>query len=185
MSLPSIEDGFLVVDPPRPEDRRADREGGVAARHAPGEARTSCASRSGGATIWHHAYLPDERHDDNNLGPPSLLLRLVTDLPLDLTELLADLSGVDLKPFRPARGRPLDRRPALTRAHGGQRQPTRPSRSKGCRAAGPARGPCRADHPRRGADGRLAGKRVTVLAHSRGGILARAYLAAHPDEGAA
>jgi pimeloyl-ACP methyl ester carboxylesterase len=31
--------------------------------------------------------------------------------------------------------------------------------------------------------GDLAGKKVTVLAHSRGGILIRAYLARHPEEG--
>jgi hypothetical protein len=49
MSSPSIENGFLVVDPPRPEDQRADREV-VLLLHGREGAKTSGDSLNGGAT---------------------------------------------------------------------------------------------------------------------------------------
>ncbi len=93
MSSPSIENGFFVVDPPRPEDRRADREV-VLLLHGRGETSEWRYPQWRG-NHWDYAHPPTDRHDDNNLGPPNLVLRLVTDLPSDLTELLADLSGAD------------------------------------------------------------------------------------------
>ena len=184
MSLPSIENGFLVVDPPRPEDRRADREV-VLLLHGTGGSKDEWRFPQWRGNHWDHAHLPDDRHDDNNLGPPSLLLRLVTDLPSDLTELLADLSGVDFslsdlrEDVRCWTGvlRSLGHTVVNYSQRGPQQKVAVPLAQLEDHVV-----PIIRDEV---LTGRLAGKRVTVLAHSRGGILARAYLAAHPDEGAA
>ena len=165
MTLLGAEHGFLEVFPHQPDQRRADREV-ILLLHGTGGSKDDWRFPRHRDLHWDFNHAPANRHDDNNLLPP-------VDLnPLDafsLSDLRTDIrcwTGVLTALGHTVINYSQDGKQSVVEV---------PLVQFAQRIVPFIRNEV--------LTGRLAGKRVIVLAHSRGGILARAYLHSFPDDG--
>jgi pimeloyl-ACP methyl ester carboxylesterase len=163
MTILGAEHGFLEVEPHDRADRRADREV-VLLLHGLGGSKDDWRFPAWRDYHWDLAHDPPDRHDENNLTPP------LDHLPeFGLSPMRTDLrcwSGV-LK----ALGHTV-----VNYSQDGPQSVVDVPLAQFEQRIVPF---LRSDV----LTGSLAGKRVIVLCHSRGGILVRAYLHRHPDDG--
>lgn len=166
MTILGREHGFLEVEPHDPADRRADREV-VMLLHGLGGSKDDWRFPAWRDYHWDLAHDPPDRESDNHLTPPLLPSELLPDF--GLSPMRTDVrcwSGV-LK----ALGHTV-----INYSQDGPQDTVAVPLAQFERRIVPfVRNEV--------LTGRLAGKRVVLLCHSRGGILARAYLHHHPDEG--
>lgn len=166
MTILGAEHGFLEVEPHNPAQRRADREV-ILLLHGLGGSKDDWRFPAWRDNHWDLAHDPPDRESNNHLGPP---LSPFDHLPeFGISSLRTDVrcwSGV-LK----ALGHTV-----INYSQDGPQDTVDIPLAQFERRIVPF---LRNDV----LTGRLAGKRVVVLCHSRGGILARAYLHRHPDEG--
>lgn len=168
MTLLGAEHGFLEVEPHDPRDRRADREV-VLLVHGLGGSKDDW--RFPVTRDLHYDLLrpPPDRHDDNHLTPPLS--------PLDhLPEFGLSPKRSDVRCWTGVL-KALGHTVVNYSQDGRQSTVDVPLAQFEQRIVPFLRAQVLTD--------RLAGKRVVVLCHSRGGILIRAYLHRHPDEGSA
>jgi pimeloyl-ACP methyl ester carboxylesterase len=164
MTLLGSDHGFLEVEPHDPAARRADREV-VLLLHGLGGNKSEWSFPAWRSYHWNHAGNPEERESDNHLLPPLSPWELIPEFSLsDLREDVPCWSGI-LK----ALGHTI----INYSQDGPQEVVDVPLAQLEERIA-----PFVRDEV---LTGTLAGKRVTLLCHSRGGILARAYLRRHPE----
>lgn len=167
MTLLGAEFGFLEVAPAEPADRRADREV-VLLLHGLSSNKMDWRFPAWRQVHWDHARVPANRRLDNQYYPPTLPWNFLpavslSDLRDDVRCWSGVLRGLGHTVINFNQDRPAERlEVALT--HFEERI-----------------APYVRDEVLTGA---LAGKRVTLLCHSRGGILARAYLRRHPEASA-
>ena len=163
MTILGAEHGFLEVEPHDRAKRRADREV-VLLLHGLGGGKDDWRFPDWRDYHWDLAHDPPDRHDDNNLTPP------LDHLPeFGLSPMRTNLrcwSGV-LK----ALGHTI-----VNYSQDGPQSVVDVPLAQFEQRIVPS---VRSDV----LTGNLAGKRVIVLCHSRGGILIRAYLHRHPDDG--
>jgi pimeloyl-ACP methyl ester carboxylesterase len=166
VTILDAEHGFLEVEPHDPRDRRADREV-ILLLHGLGGTKDDWRFPAWREVHWDLTRPPPDRGSDNHLTPP---LSPLDHLPeFGLSPLRTDLrcwSGV-LK----ALGHTV-----INYSQDGAQDTVDVPLDQLERLIVPF-------VRRQVLTGRLAGKRVVLLCHSRGGILARAYLHHHPDEG--
>jgi pimeloyl-ACP methyl ester carboxylesterase len=163
VTILGAEHGFLEVEPHDPADRRADREV-VLLLHGLGGTKDDWRFPDWRDYHWDLAHDPPDRHDDNNLVPP------LDHLPeFGLSPMRSDLrcwSGV-LKA--------LGHTVVNYSQEGSQEVLDVPLAQFVQRIVPFLRSNV--------LTGNLAGKRVVVLGHSRGGILIRRYLHELPEDG--
>lgn len=166
MTILGAEHGFLEVEPHDPADRRADREV-VLLLHGLGGTKDDWRFPAWRNKQWDHAHAPADRQSDNHLLPP---LSPWDHLPeIRVSDLRTDVrcwSGV-LK----ALGHTV-----INYSQDGPQATVDVPLAQFETSIVPF---IRTEV----LTGALAGKRVVVLGHSRGGILARAYLHRQPAQG--
>jgi pimeloyl-ACP methyl ester carboxylesterase len=166
MTLLGAEHGFLEVEPHIPTERRADRDV-VLLLHGLGGTKDEWRFPQWRDKHWDHTRPPANRDAGSHFGPPVAPWDVVPELGLsDLGTDVRCWSGI-LKA--------LGHTVISYSQDGNQSTVDVPLRQFEDRIV-----PFLRDEV---LTGDLAGKRVVVLCHSRGGILVRAYLHRHPDEG--
>jgi pimeloyl-ACP methyl ester carboxylesterase len=162
MTILGREFGYLQVHPGLPEERRSDREV-ILLLHGLGGSSGDWNSPQWRSYEYDHQHEPANRHDNNNLTPP------VNHLP--------DVSLSDKREIRCWSGilRGLGHTVIHYSQEGEQDIAEVPLGQLENLIVPYIRETV--------LQGSLAGKQVTVIAHSRGGILIRYYLARNPEEG--
>ncbi len=162
MTILGAEHGFLEVEPHTPQLRRADRRV-VLLLHGLGGSKDDWRFPAGRGVHWDHRHDPPDRHSNNHLTPPLLppfppfgLSAMRTDIRC-WSGVLKALGHTVINYTQDGRGDVVE--VPLAQLEG--------------RIAPFIREDVLTDQ--------LAGKRVVLLCHSRGGILARRYLREHAD----
>jgi pimeloyl-ACP methyl ester carboxylesterase len=168
MTILGTEHGFLEVEPHDPAERRPDRDV-VLLLHGLGGTKDDWRFPVVRDLHFDLSRAPPDRHDDNHLTPPLS--------PLDhLPEFGVSPLRTDVRCWTGVL-KALGHTVVNYSQDGPQRTVDVPLEQFERRIVPFLRSDV--------LTGRLAGKRVVVLCHSRGGILIRAYLHRHPDEGRA
>jgi pimeloyl-ACP methyl ester carboxylesterase len=168
MISPGHQDQFFQVEPDDPRDRRSDREV-VLLLHGLGGNKDDWRFPEWREAHWDVAHDPPNRHDDNHLRPPLSPLELLPEF--GLSELRSDSDVRCWSGVLKALGHTV----INYNQDGNQDTVDVPLAQFEQRIVPLIRNEV--------LTGQLAGKRVVLLCHSRGGILARAYLHRHPQEG--
>ena len=164
MTTLGVDHGFLEVLPHNPAERRPDREV-VVLLHGLGGNKSDWAFPAWRGYHWNHSATPGNRHSDNHLGPPYTN-------PLDWLDALTDFSLSDMSTsVRCWEGmlRSVGHTVVNFSQDGPQAEVEVPLEQFETSIVPFIRNELLI--------GPLAGKKVTLLCHSRGGILARAYIA--------
>ena len=163
MTILGAEHGFLEVEPHTPQLRRADRRV-VLLLHGLGGSKDDWRFPAGRGVHWDHRHPPPDRHSNNHLHPP---LPWQTLPEFSLSAMRTDIrcwSGVLKALGHTVINYSQDGRGDVVEV---------PLAQLEGRIAPFIREDVLTDQ--------LAGKRVVLLCHSRGGILARRYLREHAD----
>jgi pimeloyl-ACP methyl ester carboxylesterase len=160
MTLLDAEHGFLEVEPHSPQQRRADRQV-VLLLHGLGGSKDDWRFPAWRDKHWDHSHPPPDRHSDNHLTPPVQLPEFsLSVMRTDIRCWSGVLKALGHTVINYSQDGPDDTVEVPLAQFEGRIAPF-------------IREHVLTDQ--------LAGKRVAVLCHSRGGILARAYLREHPD----